>query len=85
MKLFPQFVERPHRLVWTGRSLGLNAIHSWTIVADGEGSRVRTEESLSGWWLRPFAASIRDRSAESVERWLEALARRAPQEIEGCD
>lgn len=43
----------PHRRVgWTGRSLGMRAIHLWTLGPKGDGTRVTTEESLSGWMAR---------------------------------
>lgn len=44
---------KPHQHIgWTGRSLGMFAVHNWTFEARGETTRVITEESLSGWLTR---------------------------------
>ena len=45
-------VEPNRRIGWTGISLGMSAIHNWTFEAQGDFTRVTTEESLSGWLTR---------------------------------
>ena len=45
-------VEPQHQIGWTGRSLGMFAIHNWTFEPQGNRTRVITEESLSGWLTR---------------------------------
>jgi uncharacterized protein YndB with AHSA1/START domain len=45
-------VEPQHRIGWTGKSLGMFAIHNWTFEPVDSGTRVITEESLSGWLAR---------------------------------
>ncbi|MEZ4770008.1 MAG: SRPBCC family protein [Caldilineales bacterium] len=47
-----QVLEPMRRIGWTGKSLGMRAIHIWTFDAVQEGTRVTTEESLSGWFPR---------------------------------
>jgi len=37
---------------WTGKSLGMQAVHIWTFDVRKEGTHVATEESLSGWFPR---------------------------------
>ncbi len=37
------------RISWTGISLGMRAVHAWTLEAAGGGTRVTTRESMSGW------------------------------------
>ncbi len=39
------------RIAWTGISLGMRAVHAWTLeaTAAGAGTRVTTRESMSGW------------------------------------
>lgn len=34
---------------WSGKSIGMNAIHIWYFEKHGNSTRVITEESLSGW------------------------------------
>ncbi len=45
-------VERNRQIGWTGKSLGMSAIHNWMFEARGDITRVITEESLSGWLTR---------------------------------
>ena len=45
-------VEPNRRIGWTGISLGMSAIHNWTFEAQGNVTRVVTEESLNGWLTR---------------------------------
>ena len=45
-------VEPQHQIGWTGKSLGMFAIHNWTFEPQGNRTRVITEESLSGWLTR---------------------------------
>ena len=35
---------------WSGRSLGMYALHVWKFEKQGKKTRVTTEESLSGWF-----------------------------------
>ena len=47
-----QVLEPMHRIGWTGKSLGMQAIHIWTIDVHRGDTCVTTEESLSGWFPR---------------------------------
>jgi uncharacterized protein YndB with AHSA1/START domain len=74
-----QLVDRPRRIAWTGRTLGIKAIHSWHFEARDAGTFVRTEESYEGivatvlrGWLqktldRALVDGLQDLKAE-VER-----------------
>lgn len=35
---------------WSGKSIGMNAIHIWKFEKQGNKTKVITEESLSGWF-----------------------------------
>lgn len=37
---------------WSGKSLGMNAIHIWKFESQGYKTLITTEESLSGWFPR---------------------------------
>ncbi len=55
------------RIGWTGDSLGMKAVHIWTFEAVPEGTRVITEESLSGWFpliLKLFSPRFLEKSLE---------------------
>ena len=47
-----QEFDPPRRIGWTGRSTGMGAIHRWTLEPAQNGTRVTTQESLSGWLTR---------------------------------
>jgi uncharacterized protein YndB with AHSA1/START domain len=73
-------VEPPRRVGWTGDSLGMHAIHNWTFEPHVDGTRVVTEESLSGWMprlLKLFDAKFLEKSLEKSLKTLKAAAERA--------
>ncbi len=41
-------VSPPARIAWSGRMVGVNAIHVWHLEAKGSGTEVTTEESFEG-------------------------------------
>ncbi len=47
-----QELEPERRISWTGNSIGMQAIHIWALEPADTGTRVITEESLSGWFPR---------------------------------
>ena len=57
-------VEGPRRLEWTGRTLGISAIHAWSLREQAGGTVVTTEESWSG----PVARLLRRRLQGTLER-----------------
>lgn len=71
-------VEPPHRIGWTGVALGMSAIHNWTFEAQGDVTRVTTEESLSGWLTRLMVFF----DPQFLEKSLEATLRRLKSKVE---
>ncbi len=62
-------VEPQHQIGWTGDSLGMFAIHNWTFTAQQQGTKVITEESLSGWMarlLKLFDSHFLEKSLEAT-------------------
>lgn len=43
------------RIVWTGKTMGIDAVHKWEFSSGGEVTHVSTEEEFSGFlpWLLP--------------------------------
>jgi hypothetical protein len=66
-------VEPKRRIVWTGKILGIRAIHVWTFEEQADGVLVRTEESFEGVLARLFAKSMRRMLAAALTRGLDAL------------
>ncbi|HTL08809.1 MAG TPA: SRPBCC family protein [Chitinophagaceae bacterium] len=59
---------------WTGNTMGLYAIHNWTLQEQVDGSTlVRVEESMEGWLARLFKKSFNKNLATGMAFWLAAL------------
>lgn len=72
-----QELEPGRRIGWTGDSLGMQAVHTFTLRPKNGGTRVTTEESISGWLariLKLFDANYLDKSLAGS---LQALKTRA--------
>jgi hypothetical protein len=72
----------PHLIAWTGRTLGISAIHLWWLEAREGTTFVRTEESYDGIVARLFRRSLQkvlDRGLEDGLRYLKAEAERSGQ------
>ncbi|HEV2757721.1 MAG TPA: SRPBCC family protein [Actinomycetota bacterium] len=41
-------VDRPRRLGWTGKTLGIAAVHVYTLEPTSQGTKITTEESWDG-------------------------------------
>lgn len=68
----------PLRLIgWTGRSMGMKAVHIWHFEAAPDGTRVTTEESLSGWLTRLLAFFDKRFLQKSIAKSLATLKERA--------
>lgn len=72
-----QELEPQRRIGWTGVSLGMRAIHIWTFEPQGGGTRVTTEESLSGWMPRLIKLISPRFLEQSLEKSLQILKVRA--------
>ena len=68
-----QEVEPKRRIVWTGKILGIRAVHVWTFEKQADGVLVRTEESFEGVIARLFAKSMRRMLAAALTKGLDAL------------
>jgi hypothetical protein len=53
-----QRVEPPRLIAWTGKTLGINAIHFWHLDPRNGKTFVRTEESYEGLVARLFRGSL---------------------------
>jgi len=68
-----QEVEPNLRISWTGNSLGMRAVHVWTFEPQDNGTRVVTEESLSGWFPRIVKLFMPTFLEKSLEQSLQVL------------
>jgi len=58
------------RISWTGRGAGTSARHQWTLEADGEGTILRTEESMEGWLVSLMKGKAQKNLESSLAGWL---------------
>jgi hypothetical protein len=74
-----QRVERPRLIAWTGKTLGIKAIHFWHLDPRNGGTFLRTEESYEGLVTRLFRRPIQktlDRALADGLRYLKAEVER---------
>jgi hypothetical protein len=73
-------VERPRLIAWTGRTLGIRAVHVWRLAEDGGRTRVRSEETYDGLVARVLRRPLQktlDRALADGVRHLQAEAEKA--------
>ncbi len=68
-----QKVEPPHFLAWTGRIMGINAIHVWKIESIEDKTVVITEESWEGALSRVMSGRMQKMLEESINSGLQYL------------
>lgn len=62
---------------WSGESIGMRAVHIWGFERQGNGTKVVTEESLSGWLaltIKFFKPDFLDESLSKALRTLKVEA-----------
>jgi len=62
---------------WSGKSIGMKAIHIWTFEKQGNKTMVTTEESLSGWFPTIIKLFKPDFLEESLSNALFTLKRQS--------
>jgi hypothetical protein len=65
--------DRPYKIIWEGRRLGLRAVHEWEFKEEQEKTRATTRENITGWLLFLTYPIARKRLAEADEKWLNDL------------
>ncbi|MDD4881238.1 MAG: SRPBCC family protein [Gallionellaceae bacterium] len=66
-------VAPPGRLAWTGKTMGIRAVHVWRLATQGEGTHVHTEESLDGLIARLLPGLMRKMLAKALAQGVMAL------------
>jgi hypothetical protein len=60
-------------LGWTGKSLGILAIHNWTLSGENGTTRIQVEESMEGMLARIFSGASRKNLEQGMKNWLDVL------------
>lgn len=66
----------PHsQFGWTGKTMGIFAIHNWTLSEENGKIRVHVEESMEGFLARLFKKSFQKNLKKGMHTWLDLLKR----------
>jgi carbon monoxide dehydrogenase subunit G len=66
-------LEFPMRITWTGRTLGIRAIHVWEFGEKDGGTVVHTKESFEGFLARMFRGAMKRMLSKTLEQSVIAL------------
>jgi uncharacterized protein YndB with AHSA1/START domain len=72
-----QVVEPNQRIGWTGKGVGTQASHLWTLKPHQDGTLLTTEESMQGWLVVCLKLIMPKFLDGSLDTWLQSLKRRA--------
>jgi hypothetical protein len=72
-----QEIQPTTKLVWTGKAIGIRAIHVWSLQPTPTGVLVLTSESFEGWLVSLMRKATQKALDESLVAWLNELKRRA--------
>jgi hypothetical protein len=76
-----QRVEVPRLLAWTGKTLGIKAIHFWWLEPRDGGTFVRTAESYDGLVARLFRRQLQKVLENALESGLRSLKEEVERQI----
>jgi hypothetical protein len=65
--------DRPKRLVWAGRQMGLKAVHEWEFAEAGGRTQAFSRDTMSGWPLLFARATVEKTVSEHDQKWLANL------------
>jgi len=69
--------ERPYKIVWGGKRLGIQAIHEWEFNENDKETIIMTRESMVGWILFLTYPFVRKILFSTDGKWLMGLKKRA--------
>jgi len=70
-------VESPREIGWSGRSMGVIAVHVHRLEPSGEGTKVHAEESFDGLMARVFKGAARKTLQKGIDGILASLKKEA--------
>ena len=68
-----KYIEKNRLIAWSGEAIGSKARHVWVFEPEKGGTRVTTEESMSGWLVSIIKPIIPKFLEQSLEVWLKHL------------
>ncbi len=72
-----QVADRPAEIGWTGRTMGMSAVHVWRLHPVEGGTSIHTEESWDGIPARLAPKLMRSSLQKTLDDWIAVLQRAA--------
>ena len=72
-----QKVDRPREIGWRGKTMGINAVHVYTLEPSAEGTKVHTEESFDGLVVTLLKRTMRKTLQKGIDGGLASLKKEA--------
>ena len=72
-----QIVEPNEQIGWTGKSIGTQARHIWTLKSYKDGTLLTSEESMEGWLVKVLKVLMPKFLEDSLDVWLQNLKKQA--------
>jgi len=66
-------VDPFNQLAWTGKTLGIFAIHIWTLTKSNNQTQVAVDESMEGFLVKLFKNFFNKNLDKSLQTWLNLL------------
>jgi hypothetical protein len=66
-------IQPPRHVAWTGKTMGIKAVHAWTLESIDDGTRVTTAESFEGLLARLLRRRLRRMLQKTLVDGLEKL------------
>jgi hypothetical protein len=76
-KLTVTTAQKPRKIVWEGRRLGIKAVHGWEFDEAGGKTTAVTKEKMRGWTLFFSYPLVKKRLSSTDEKWLADLKAKA--------
>lgn len=76
-------VQPLNRIAWSGKTMGIRAIHVWALSQDGDSTRVHTEESFQGLIVHLLARRMKSELSKALKQGLGALKSEAERRHSG--
>ena len=66
---------------WSGKSMGLVAVHNWHLTEVKKQTEVKVEESMDGILARWFKSMFTKNLEKSMQKWLELLKQECERKV----
>ncbi len=76
-----QEIKEKTSILWTGKALGTQAVHSWTLTQQGNDTLLETSEFLDGWLVRLLPRMMKKKLDQTITAWLATIKQLAERDL----